>query len=149
MKLDLLTGQFKEEAKKKNKSPEASVKSAIISYLKHQNGYVREINSGGVLSGGKWRTSGQGSGIADILCWLPFTRFIAVEVKAPGKKRTATDEQHKFLREVISRGFIACIADSLDCVKLAMEQTREQRLETLDSFKRKPRALKNNAPLFP
>lgn len=152
MRLDLLKGTWVDDKKpKRNKSPEAAVKKSIEDYLRHQNGYVRQINSGGTLRAGKWHTSGQGAGISDLLCWLPFARFIAIEVKAPGKKRTATDEQHKFLSEVISRGFKGCIADSVADVELCLGQTREEQLATLNSLKktkqsRDPSTLE---PLFP
>lgn len=151
-RLDLLQGRFVDEVNpEKNKSPEANVKKSIEVYLKRIGGYVRQINSGGTIRNGKWTTGGQGSGISDLLCWLPFGRFIAVEVKAPGKKRTGSDEQHKFLTEVISRGMIGCIADDVADVKLALGQTREELLITLNSIKpvkrvRDPATLD---PLFP
>lgn len=150
--LNLLQGTWKEDPpKKKNKSPEAAIRDQIEKYLRYQNGYVRQINSGGVLRGGKWTTGGQGSGISDLLCWLPFGRFIAIEVKAPGKKRTRSPEQHKFLEETISRGFYGCLADCLEDVKLCLAQDRDAQLKTLNSFtpvkrERDPATLD---PLFP
>jgi hypothetical protein len=149
MRLDLLKGTWVDDKKPtRNKSPEAAVKKSIEAYLKLKGGYVRQINSGGTLRAGKWHSSGQGSGISDLLAWLPNACMIAVEVKAPGKKRTATDEQHKFLREIISRGFNGCIADSVACVEACLAQTREQQLETLNNLKPVKRAC-SKEPLFP
>lgn len=138
--LNFLTGSFQEiKAPSKKKLPEAKVRDEILSYFKKQDAYARQINSGGTMRGGAWHTSGQGVGIADILCWLPFARFIAVEVKAPGKKRTATEMQHKFLRNIISRGMHGCIADSIKDVEVCLGQSREEQLATLDALVAKKR----------
>lgn len=149
--LDLLTGTWRETKTQRNRAPEAAVKKAAETYLRGIGGYVRTINSGGTMRGGRWTSSGQGSGISDLLCWLPFGIFLAVELKAPGKKRTATDEQFKFLEETISRGFKGCIADSVDCIKLALGQNREELLTTLHSFKPQKRVRNPSKldPLFP
>ena len=149
--LDLLTGTWKEDAPKKKRSPEAEVGRQVDAYLERIGGYVRQINSGGTLRNGKWTTSGQGSGISDRLCWLPFGRMIAVELKAPGKKKTASESQIRFLEQLISRGFHACIADSVECVKICLGQTKEEQLATLTALKPVKRVVDPSTldPLFP
>lgn len=150
--MNLLKGTWEDEVKPTRKqSPEAGVKRQVEDYLRRLGGYVRQINSGGVLRDGKWRNSGQGSGISDLLCWLPFGRFIAVEVKAPGKKRDGSPEQHKFLEETISRGFYGCIADSAQDVKTCLSQNREEQLATLAALKpvKRERDPSTLDPLFP
>ncbi len=149
--LNLLTGQWNESKSTKSKNPEAIVKRQIEDYLRKIGGYVRTINSGGVIRNNKWNTSSQGSGIPDLLCWLPFGIFLACEVKAVCKERTGTDQQHKFLQEIISRGMKGCIASSVDHVKLCLGQTREEQLATLAALKPVKRARDPSTlePLFP
>lgn len=149
--LDLLTGQYIETAKTRNKAPETAVKNAIERYLRGLNGYVRQINSGGTLRHGKWTTSGQGSGISDLLCWLPDGKFIAVEVKAQGKLKTATHAQLEFLENIINRGYVGCVADSVELVRVALSQSKAERLAAIAALKprvrdRDPAKLQ---PLFP
>lgn len=142
-RLDLLTGKYIEDAPKK-KSPEASVGRAVDAYLHTLGGYVRSINSGGVKTADGWRRSGQGSGISDRLCWLPNGKFIAVELKAPGKKRTVSEAQFNFLMRMVSLDHIGCVADSVDCVKLALTQSKEERIETLKKLFHRPQGVRSS-----
>jgi hypothetical protein len=134
-RLDLLTGKFIEETLKKSNSPEAAVGRTVDAFLKTLGAYVRQINSGGIIRGSKWTISGQGSGIADRLAWLPDGKFIAIELKAPGKKKTVSDAQYAFLQSLISRGHKACVADCVEDVKLALSQTQQELVITLDNLK--------------
>lgn len=150
-RLDLLTGKWIEE-KPKYKSPEASVGKAVDAYLTKLGGYVRTIKSDGTkMPNGKWRKSAQGSGISDRLAWMPDGDCIAVELKAPGKKRTLTFAQWSFLSNLIMRGHKGCVADCVDDVKLCLKQDQEQMLNTLNIYKptRKEDKYDPNArPLF-
>ena len=136
-RLDLLTGKVIED-KKRKRSPEADVGRAVDAYLRSIGGYVRQINSGGTMRNGKWTSSGQGAGISDRLCWLPGGKFIAVELKASGKKRTVSEQQVAFLVAVITSGHYGCVADSVDCVKLALTQSTEQQLQAVKNLYRLP-----------
>lgn len=138
-RLDLLTGEWKEEFKGKKKAPENQVGKAVDAYLKSIGAYMRQINSGGTKRNGTWTTSGQGSGISDRVGILHGGRFVAVELKAPGKKKTVTECQVLFLRNIINRGGVACVADSVECVKVALSQTKEELLSTLESCVRTKR----------
>lgn len=145
-RLDFLSGKYIEDAPKK-KSPEAAVGRAVDSFLISLGGYVRKINSGGVKTDKGWRTSGQGAGISDRLCWLPNGKFIAVELKAPGKKRTLSEEQFKFLLSIIELDHIGCVADSVDCVKLALTQSKQERIDTIKKLTRPLREQKRSSDL--
>lgn len=145
-RLDLLTGKYIED-KPSKKSPEASVGRLVDAFLQSLGGYVRSINSGGVKTDSGWRRSGQGSGISDRLCWLPNGKFIAVELKAPGKKRTLSEAQFNFLMKVINLDHVGCVADSVDCVKLALTQSKQERIETLKTvFRPSPQARSKDLP---
>lgn len=148
-KLNLLTGIWQKETKKKNKSPEAQVGKEVDAYLKSIGAYVRTINSGGIQRNGRWTTSGQGSGISDRVGILRGGRFIAVELKATGKKKTVTDEQADFLREVINRGGVGCVADSVEDVKKALTQNEQELLELLKVLTTKKVSPQSLEPLFP
>ena len=147
--LDLLTGKYI-ESKPKNKAPEASVGRAVDSFLHALGGYVRTIKSDGTKTPTGWRRSAQGSGISDRLCWLPQGKCIAVELKAPGKKRTVTDTQYAFLVSLIMRGHRGCVADSVDDVRLCLSQSQDEMLATLDKLKTRTRCPQSSKePLFP
>ena len=146
--LDFLTGKFTEEKKPKRKRPEGAVGEAVDNFLRGLGGYVRQINSGGVMRNGRYTTSGQGAGISDRLAWLPNGKCIAVELKAKGKKRTVSDAQYAFLVGLISRGHHACVADSVEDVKLCLSQSGNQMLATLDSLKSRCHPASTD-PLFP
>ena len=52
-------------------------------------------------------------GIPDIVCCLPNGRFLAVEVKAPGKRFNMTDQQIHVLNSIVEHGGIAvCVDDA-------------------------------------
>lgn len=149
--LNLLSGKFVEVKKEKRSNPEAAVGKEVDSYLKNIGCYARTIKSDGTkMAGGKWRKSSQGAGISDRIGVTIGGTFIAIELKAPGKKRTATDEQFKFLEAIIKNNGIACIADCVDDVKRAVIQTKEELLITLNNLRPQRRAAKENLePLFP
>jgi len=151
--LDFLTGKWieKPERKRTKKLPEAQVGDAVDAYLCSVGAYVRAIKSDGrKLPNGKWIPSKQGRGISDRLVWLPEGVFLAVELKAQGKKRDATVEQLDFLRRIIKLGHRGCVADSVECVKLALAQTKSEMLGDLDKLIKKEYSQTNLSlePLF-
>lgn len=154
-RLDLLRGQWVEDkAAKKNKSPEAKVGAEVDKFLEGIGCYIRTIKSDGTkdknIRGG-WRKSAQGSGISDRIGIMRFGRFIAVELKAPGKKRTTTESQYRFLKNIIHRGGVGCVADCVEDVKRAISQSKEEMMATLFSYKPKERvrSVEDLEPLFP
>lgn len=125
-----------DKPKKRAKAPEAKVGAAIDVYLKGIGAYIRTIKSDGTkMNDGRWRTSNQGRGISDRIGILPGGRFIAVELKAEGKKRTATEEQLGFLSRIVSLGGVGCVADSVESVRLALSQTKEEMQAALDELR--------------
>ena len=131
---DLLTSKWIED-KPRKKSPEAAVGNAVDAFLKLKGAYIRQITSAGTMRNGKWTRGGQGSGISDRIGILPGGRFIAVELKAPGKKPTLSQPQYDFLSKILNHGGVACVADCVDDVARALSQSPVELRETLDKFK--------------
>ena len=113
---------IEDKPKRKSKRlPEAKVGDAVDKFMREYGAYMRTIKSDGrKLPNGKWIPSRQGRGISDRIGVLPGGRFIAIELKAPGKKNTATEEQINFLEKVIHTGGCGVVADSVDCVQKAL-----------------------------
>jgi hypothetical protein len=147
-RLCLLTGKIVKD-KKKNKSPEAAVGRAVDAYLKSIGAYMRTIKSGGTMRGGKWTTSAQGSGISDRIGVLPGGRAIVCELKAPGKKKTVTDNQINFLLHYAERGAVACVADCVQDLKIALNGSKQEIISNIESLRKKTRNPKDTSPLFP
>lgn len=126
--LDLLLGKWVEDKpKKKRAAPEARVKDEIQSFLRSRGCYTRTIKSDGQkLPSGKWIPSKQGRGISDLIGITPDGRFLAIEVKAPGKEKTATPEQLDFIENILQRGGIGIVASSVDQVERALTATMDQ-----------------------
>ena len=135
-RLNLLTGKWAED-KPKRKSPEAAVGRAVDDFLRIKGAYIRTIKSDGTKTRDGWRRSAQGAGISDRIGILPGGRFVAVELKAPGRKSTLSQPQYTFLSEILVRGGLACVADSVNCVALAFSQSSEDMRVTLDRYKPK------------
>lgn len=127
-RLDLLKGVWVDEPKpKKRNNTEERVKDDIKAWLESQGCYMRVIKSDGrKLPNGKWIPSKQGRGISDLIGVTPQGRFIAVEVKAPGKEKTATLEQLDFISNIIERGGVGVVASSIAQVEWALSATQEQ-----------------------
>lgn len=67
---------------------------------------------------GRWISSGLCVGSSDLIGWAKVGKtavFLAVEVKAPGKK--PTDDQLNFLRMVDFHGGIGIVADSVESLE--------------------------------
>lgn len=137
-RLDLLTGKWIEDKKKRNKSPEASVGKEIDAFLKKEGIYFRAIKSDGTkMQNGGWRRSSQGAGISDRLGWIPvYGRGIGIEIKAKGKKRTVTEFQLSFLINLVENGAIGVVADSVEDVRRALTQSKQELIDTLNSYRK-------------
>lgn len=153
--LHLLPGTWKEDPDtKRKKSPEAAVGKQVDAFLESLGCYVRTIKSDGTkdekMRGG-WRKSAQGSGISDRIGITRFGRFVAVELKAPGKKRMLTLSQFRFLLRIVERGGIGCVADCVADVKRAIAQSKEEMMKELSQYEPKERVRDASElePLFP
>lgn len=151
-KLDLLTGKWLPDKPKRKKSarlPEAKVGDDVDAYLKSLGFYMRVIKSDGrKLPNGRWIPSKQGRGISDRIGITDTGRFIAVEIKAQGKRNTATDEQIDFLTRIIKNNGIGLVADSVDCVKAALPMSKQELLDYLPKPKTEL-SRPSLEPLFP
>jgi hypothetical protein len=148
---DFLLGRMIKEPtkKRKGKLPEAKVGEAVDAYLRAHGAYVRVIKSDGTkMPNGRWRTSNQGRGISDRLAWLPNGVMIAVELKAEGKKRTATPEQLDFLEALVNRGHRGCVADCVRDVELALVSSKEEMLARIAELRVKKESSLFVEPLF-
>jgi hypothetical protein len=127
-RLDLLKGVWVDEKPKvKRQQPEERTKDEIRAWLESRGFYMRVIKSDGrKLPNGKWIPSKQGRGISDLIGVTPDGRFVAVEVKAVGKEKTATPEQLNFIREILERGGIGVVVSSVKQVEWAVTATTDQ-----------------------
>ena len=110
---------FSQKFKKKNKSPERLVQDAIIKHLKNLGFFVFEIESKAIKTPKKgggffFRSAGAKKGTPDILGVSPSGQFVAIEVKAKGKRSTLRDEQRVFLNRVIDNNGFAMVCDSIE-----------------------------------
>lgn len=61
------------------------------------------------------------NGVSDLIACSPRGKFIAIEVKAPGKLGTVSKLQEHFLEAVRVRGGSAILADSVEIVEKALD----------------------------
>ena len=115
------------------KVSEKDVQASIVQMLTMRGALVMRINSGempGTYTDkygrtkkrltmfAAWYGPGQGrttSGVSDVLAVYKGL-FLAIEVKAPGKKNNTTANQDKYLSAVKSARGVAVVADCLDDV---------------------------------
>jgi len=90
------------------KKLEGVVQKEILAYLKSKNFYTVKTMRSNM------------NGVPDIICCV-HGFFIAIEVKAEGKKNTATKLQKRHQLDVIKAGGIALICDNVEEVKKAIE----------------------------
>jgi hypothetical protein len=105
------------------KTPEQIIKLQISGYLRHIPGLVFWWNqSQGVYDAKrgiyrKRKGAYERSGVSDIVgCWNG--KFLAIEVKS--KVGKPTEEQSRFLEDIVSHGGIAFIANSVEQVEERM-----------------------------
>ena len=82
--------------------------------------YVQKQISDYLESQGYWvvkTISTNRNGTPDLLCCSPNGRFVAIEVKAPGKLSTVSKLQHYQINRINETGGLAFAADSLEKVK--------------------------------
>jgi VRR-NUC domain. len=63
----------------------------------------------------------QSAGISDLICCIK-GRYVAIEVKQPGKEKTLTELQKKFLRDINECGGIAFMATSPESVREKLKE---------------------------
>lgn len=115
------------------KQSEKAVQNSIFTYLVMRGALVLRINSGAVSAGEDnrrrfirfvvWQLLGgflQSVGVSDILaCYKG--RFMAIEVKAPGRVNNVSQAQDAFLAAVEQAGGVTLVADNLEQVQEVMD----------------------------
>lgn len=102
------------------RQPEGKLKARIKAYLQGEGAVIWAIHGGG--------DPFQEAGIPDLIgCWRG--HFLALEIKLPGRERTATPLQVRNLQLIERAGGIAGIVTSIDDVKdlLAKSLGQEKR----------------------
>lgn len=95
-------------------TPEGKVKALVVKWLKAKN-----IPRWTVIPS----AMGNSRGMADLCCILPKSgQWLAIEVKAAGKKKNVTAHQQDFLDTINSCGGIAVVVDCQEDVD-QLEQT--------------------------
>lgn len=91
---------------------EADIQRVILHYLGLRGALATRINSGAVKTEGRFFRLNSSPGCSDILCCFA-GKYIALEVKRPGKKATAAQES--FLAAVRRAGgvgeVVTCVGD--------------------------------------
>lgn len=100
--------------KKKTYVPlEGEVVRACLDTLYTLGIYCWRQNQGGIpLEDGGFRSFNGMRGLSDIIGILKDGRFLAVEVKRPGK--TATEEQWQFIESIQKNGGVSMVVSSVD-----------------------------------
>lgn len=101
---------------------EKPLEHSILDFLTMNKIFVFKVNNTGIYDPktGRWRRPNSKhiiKGVSDILGTLPDGRFLAIEVKAPGKKYTLTMHQESFLKQVVKNNGVGFVADSLEDVQ--------------------------------
>lgn len=102
--------------RRKNKKPEKELESKLLPVLKMHGIFASVVESKAVYSAGAGRyLSGQAaSGFPDIVGCNNQGAFLAIELKAPGRRSTVRPSQRQFLLNVIAHNGFAVVTDSVD-----------------------------------
>lgn len=110
----------KEKRKAKNKKPEAKFQSEILRYFREEGFFMERYESAWsksrYSSSDHYVPSGCKKGTPDTLGCDKHGNFIAVELKAPGKRSASTlrEDQRAFLMKVIRHNGFGAVVDSID-----------------------------------
>jgi hypothetical protein len=100
------------------KQTENDIKNACLAWLRLHGFIAIRVNNGAVTGEHNGKTRflrfTDTPGVADILACSPKGRFVAVECKAPGKKKNLSLTQQSFLDNIRDAGGIAIVAESID-----------------------------------
>jgi hypothetical protein len=102
---------------------ERDVQRACVEWLELWGAVVIRTNSGAMKVEGRFVKFNSAVGCSDLIVCLPDGGFCAVEVKAPGRDRTAARrrlEQQSFQSRVVRANGLAVVVRSLDELKAAL-----------------------------
>src|SRR5574343_142669 len=138
------------EPKRKNKSPEKDVQTAIMNKMRELGLFVFRVEARALDIGGNLSYSETSSGVSDLLAVSTTGQFLAVEVKASGRRSTLRYSQRVFLTSVIASNGFASVSDSVEHF-VSLWQTYQK---TPDALKKAlllndlPREKVDNNPIF-
>lgn len=122
--------------KRKNKAPEKAFVKALYEHMRQKLGFsidVVESKSVFSVAAGRYLRGQAISGFPDIVGCDRHGILVAIECKAPKKRRTLKEHQKEFLRQKIEmNAFAACIDDieTLDKLYLAWLNYRKSNQKT-------------------
>ncbi len=112
--------------KKSNVKTEKQIENEILQYLNLMGIFAFKFENNGVydpvkktfrMSFSKWKFKG----VSDILGIMPNGRFLAIEVKRPGKLSTLTKEQKLFGEKILKmNGIWGCCTSISDAQELVL-----------------------------
>lgn len=103
---------------------EKDVQKLCLDWLRFWGAFPIRVNSGAVKVGKRFVQFNREPGCSDTLVVLPGGRFLALELKRPGRDRTAPKrkaEQAAFRQLVERSGGLAIVANSLDNLRLQLK----------------------------
>lgn len=99
---------------------EADLQADILDYL-NTVGFFRKVHTVGIPNGRGSRRKNASAGMSDIIGLLKGGRFMAVEVKKPGKGKPKPEaKQAAYLAGVNDAGGIGICVNTLDAVRRAV-----------------------------
>lgn len=111
----------------KSKLKESDIQSMILKYLRYRGIFAWKNHSTGTWDPkrrvfrkivGTWAIKG----VSDILGVLPGGRFLALEVKTPQRRKTASQDQLNFLSKIEELGGIASVVWNVDQVEKLLDE---------------------------
>lgn len=140
------------EPKRKNEKPEKEVEKAILQWAKNKGWFINKVESKAIYSKafGNFHYSETKSGTPDLLGCNSQGVFVAIEVKAPGKRSTLRENQRAYLLEVIARGGFAYCCDNVETLNQVFSEwlNVNNRKAYLLNLMPKEKESENKKPLF-
>lgn len=122
---------------RKNEKPEQEVRKQVLPHIRAKGWFVFVADSTAIYSqnAGRFLGSQIQVGCADVLGLTDSGQFLALELKAPGRLSSLRPAQLEFLVNVISRGGLGLVADSVARLEMILQTYKsDPRPETLMGF---------------
>jgi hypothetical protein len=141
---------------RKNEKPEKEVEKSVLAWCKQNGLFVSVVESKAVFSQGANRfLKGQAqSGFPDLVVLIAAGLFVAIELKAKGRRSSVRVNQYNFLKQVIQNQGFAAVVDCQEYLEtlyfgFLKEADQSNRKNYLMSCLPVPRELKeDNTPIF-
>lgn len=140
--------------KRKNQKPEKLVEKDCLAFLRQLGCavYVVESKAHYSAQAGAYVSQSAQSGFSDLVGCLPNGLFLAVELKAKGRRSTLKPNQREFLVQKIQRGGFGVCVDSVAMLESVYNQWTLAPAETKRTFlmsQLPPDKTLDDSPLFP